>query len=687
MAFSLCQFTNCFGYNSALSPDIPLSPSTLSTGSSLPGTSSVPGQAQDMLVVQSPVNYQSGYDADVSQLPTTCQASIFSTLASEVQGFDYPPACMQTYQSEADYSSEPSTVDSFAQGYDPQCTTSMSTGFQESTQTALPSFLDTYSVHGSYSVFPTDSKSSQSFEFPDEQFSISGQEKLPSMTMHYQGQYTAFPTDETFKGGFETPEYSVPKTQPQSHASYTQGFEPKDSFLGQFQSPSHLFTEPQGFQSYQPGFLSTAGKSESGFSVPGVIPPQSSQAGSGYRRTDLSVQLPRPPFRRRPSLTLGSPLTPESSMELQKYQIQSPTTPSTPSSTRSSPAHCDQPVKENMLCAVCGDNAACQHYGVRTCEGCKGFFKRTVQKNAKYVCLGDKNCPVDKRRRNRCQFCRFQKCLAVGMVKEVVRTDSLKGRRGRLPTKPKSPQESPPSPPVSLITAMVRAHVDTSPDLPNLDFSQFEIPATDSSPSSTTAEIITQFYDIIISSIDVIKGWAEKIPGFMDLCKEDQELLFNSATLELIILRVAHRITQSDIDKITFCTGLVLHRLQCLRSFGDWINSIIEFGLSLHRMELDLSSLACMAALTMITQRHGLKEPKRMEDLQMKVIDALRDHCVYNCEAQKIPNFFSKILGKIPELRTLSREGLQRLFYLKLDDITETPELIEKLFLESQLPF
>lgn len=77
------------------------------------------------------------------------------------------------------------------------------------------------------------------------------------------------------------------------------------------------------------------------------------------------------------------------------------------------------PPSPSQLCAVCGDTAACQHYGVRTCEGCKGFFKRTVQKGSKYVCLADKACPVDKRRRNRCQFCRFQKCLMVGMVKEV----------------------------------------------------------------------------------------------------------------------------------------------------------------------------------------------------------------------------------------------------------------------------
>ncbi|CAN2389675.1 positive regulation of mast cell activation by Fc-epsilon receptor signaling pathway, partial [Pristimantis euphronides] len=139
------------------------------------------------------------------------------------------------------------------------------------------------------------------------------------------------------------------------------------------------------------------------------------------------------------------------------------------------PSPCCRSSSGEGTCAVCGDNAACQHYGVRTCEGCKGFFKRTVQKKAKYMCLANKSCPVDKRRRNRCQYCRFQKCLNVGMIKEVVRTDSLKGRRGRLPSKPKSPchQESPlpnpPSVPGSMLDALVQALVNSTPG--ELDYS------------------------------------------------------------------------------------------------------------------------------------------------------------------------------------------------------------------------
>ncbi|XP_026691558.2 nuclear receptor isoform X2 [Ciona intestinalis] len=85
-------------------------------------------------------------------------------------------------------------------------------------------------------------------------------------------------------------------------------------------------------------------------------------------------------------------------------------------------------------CAVCGDKARWQHYGVLACEGCKGFFKRSVQKDARYVCLGNSNCPIDKKTRTHCPYCRYQKCLRVGMIKNVVRTD-VQSRRKAAKTK------------------------------------------------------------------------------------------------------------------------------------------------------------------------------------------------------------------------------------------------------------
>ena len=69
-------------------------------------------------------------------------------------------------------------------------------------------------------------------------------------------------------------------------------------------------------------------------------------------------------------------------------------------------------------CIVCGDRGTGKHYGIVACEGCKGFFKRSVRKNLNYSCQGNGACPVDKVHRNRCQRCRLNKCLTMGMKKE-----------------------------------------------------------------------------------------------------------------------------------------------------------------------------------------------------------------------------------------------------------------------------
>ncbi|XP_060930530.1 nuclear receptor subfamily 2 group C member 2 [Limanda limanda] len=80
-----------------------------------------------------------------------------------------------------------------------------------------------------------------------------------------------------------------------------------------------------------------------------------------------------------------------------------------------------QPVE---YCLVCGDKASGRHYGAVSCEGCKGFFKRSVRKNLSYSCRSKQDCVINKHHRNRCQFCRLSKCLKMGM-----KTDSVQSER------------------------------------------------------------------------------------------------------------------------------------------------------------------------------------------------------------------------------------------------------------------
>ncbi|CDI98486.1 Nuclear hormone receptor family member nhr 41 [Echinococcus multilocularis] len=78
-------------------------------------------------------------------------------------------------------------------------------------------------------------------------------------------------------------------------------------------------------------------------------------------------------------------------------------------------------------CLVCGDVASGRHYGVISCEGCKGFFKRSIRGHVNYVCRSNKHCIVNKAFRNRCQYCRMQKCLLVGMRSEAVQNERRLG--------------------------------------------------------------------------------------------------------------------------------------------------------------------------------------------------------------------------------------------------------------------
>ncbi|XP_048463228.1 oxysterols receptor LXR-alpha-like [Rhincodon typus] len=74
----------------------------------------------------------------------------------------------------------------------------------------------------------------------------------------------------------------------------------------------------------------------------------------------------------------------------------------------------------NEVCSVCGDKASGFHYNVLSCEGCKGFFRRSVIKSAQYSCKNNGECQMDMYMRRKCQQCRLRKCRQAGMLEQCV---------------------------------------------------------------------------------------------------------------------------------------------------------------------------------------------------------------------------------------------------------------------------
>lgn len=79
-----------------------------------------------------------------------------------------------------------------------------------------------------------------------------------------------------------------------------------------------------------------------------------------------------------------------------------------------------------------------------------------------------------------------------------------------------------------------------------------------------------------------------------------------------------------------------------------------------------------------------------MEELQSKLICCLRDHLSSVCaggvaSTGKATPPVGAVLGLRAELRSQRTQGLQRIFYLKLEDLVSPPPLIDR-FLDT-LPY
>ncbi|GMT23038.1 hypothetical protein PFISCL1PPCAC_14335, partial [Pristionchus fissidentatus] len=113
--------------------------------------------------------------------------------------------------------------------------------------------------------------------------------------------------------------------------------------------------------------------------------------------------------------------------------------PSPPSLSASPPfilheMEVEEDVKIRKTCLICTTPITIPHYGIDACRACASFFKRAKLTGKKFVCRqGDKKCAVVKEERFTCRSCRYDRCVANGMVYELKVNDNINENEKKIP--------------------------------------------------------------------------------------------------------------------------------------------------------------------------------------------------------------------------------------------------------------
>ncbi|XP_066937880.1 ecdysone receptor isoform X4 [Macrobrachium rosenbergii] len=389
------------------------------------------------------------------------------------------------------------------------------------------------------------------------------------------------------------------------------------------------------------------------------------------------------------------------------------------------------PRQQEELCLVCADRASGYHYNALTCEGCKGFFRRSITKNAVYQCKYGNNCEMDMYMRRKCQECRLKKCLNVGMRPECVVPESqcqVKREQKKAREKDKkdypsagSPlvednKHSPLSPckpkgPSSASVPSYKSNNGTgSFSITPLPLSrgggtgakpltheqqelihtlvyyqeEFEQPSeadmkkikgNDLNEDDSEAKF-THITDMTILTVQLIVEFSKHLPGFDTLLREDQITLLKACSSEVMMLRAARRYDAST-DSIVFGNNYP-YTLDSYESagLGESAGAIFQFCRNLCKMKVDNAEYALLAAIAIFSERPSLKEPHKVEKLQEIYLEALKAH-VENRRTPRSSVVFAKLLNILTDLRTLGNLNSEMCFSLTLKNKKLPPFLAE----------
>nr|CAL36975.1 ecdysone-induced protein 75C [Aedes aegypti] len=348
-----------------------------------------------------------------------------------------------------------------------------------------------------------------------------------------------------------------------------------------------------------------------------------------------------------------------------------------------------------VLCRVCGDKASGFHYGVHSCEGCKGFFRRSIQQKIQYrPCTKNQQCSILRINRNRCQYCRLKKCIAVGMSRDAVRFGRVPKRekarilaamqqstqnRGNQRALATELDDQP-----RLLAAVLRAHMDTceftrekvtsmrqrARDCPTYSMPTLACPLNPAPELQSEQEFSQRFAHVIRGVID----FAGMIPGFQMLTQDDKFTLLKAGLFDALFVRLICMF-DSQINSIICLNGQVMRRdtIQNGANARFLVDSTFNFAERMNSMNLTDAEIGLFCAIVLITpDRPGLRNVELIERMYSKLKACLQSIVSQNRPDK--PEFMQELLRTLPDLRTLSTLHTEKLVVFR----TEHKELLRQ---------
>ncbi|XP_055533402.1 ecdysone receptor isoform X2 [Wyeomyia smithii] len=392
------------------------------------------------------------------------------------------------------------------------------------------------------------------------------------------------------------------------------------------------------------------------------------------------------------------------------------------------------PRQQEELCLVCGDRASGYHYNALTCEGCKGFFRRSVTKNAVYCCKFGHACEMDMYMRRKCQECRLKKCLAVGMRPECVVPENQCAIKRKEKKAQKEKDKLSTNATVSTTNSAYKAEIlpvlmkcDPPPhaaipllpekllnenrlrNIPLLTANQmaviykliwyqdgYEQPSEEDlkrimigSPNEEEDQHDVHFRhitEITILTVQLIVEFAKGLPAFTKIPQEDQITLLKACSSEVMMLRMARRY-DAGTDSILFANNRSYTRDSYrMAGMADTIEDLLHFCRQMYSLTVDNVEYALLTAIVIFSDRPGLEQAELVEHIQSYYIDTLRIYILNRHGGDpKCSVIFAKLLSILTELRTLGNQNSEMCFSLKLKN-RKLPRFLEEIWDVQDIP-